>query len=116
MGTQPCVCLRVCRGLSLTQRVSAVDSVGVSSEGGLQDAAQLVSDYPVDIAEGDVFDVEQLTADLVRRVVLMHQDGVRQLVEVSQRQHGVVILDYHLTGRVKAKGLLASYFILALKT
>lgn len=63
-----CVCL--------TQRISAVESVGVSSERGLQDAAQLVSNDPVDVAEGDVLDVEQLAADPVHRVVLVHQDGV----------------------------------------
>lgn len=66
----------VCVSWPLTQRISAVDSVGVSSEGGLQDAAQLVSNNPVDIAKGDVLDVEQLAANPVYRVVLVHQDGV----------------------------------------
>ena len=69
---------------SPTQRISAVDSIGVGGERGLQDATQLLSDDAVDVAEGDVFEVEQLTADLVHRVVLVHQDGVRQLVEMSQ--------------------------------
>lgn len=73
---KPAVCVCVCVLASLTQWISAVDSVGVSSECGLQDAAQLLSDDPVDIAEGDVLDVEQLTADPVHRVVLVHQDGV----------------------------------------
>lgn len=77
----------MCVLASLTHRISAVDTVGVSGECRLQDAAQLVSDDPVDVAEGDVFDFEQLTADPVHRVVLVHQDGVRQLVEMSQRQH-----------------------------
>lgn len=76
MGNWPCVFVFVCVLGSLTQRISAVDSVGVGSERGLQDAAQLVSDHPVDITEGDVFDVEQLTADPVHCVVLMHQDSV----------------------------------------
>lgn len=72
---------------SLTQRISAVDSVGVSGEYRLQHTAQLVSDNPVYVTEGDVFDVEQLTADPVHCVVLVHQDGIGQLVEMSQRQH-----------------------------
>lgn len=80
----------------LTQRISTIDSIGVGSECRLQDAAQLVSNNSVDVTEGDVLDVEQLTADPVHRVVLVHQDGVRQLVEVSQRQHRVVVLDNHL--------------------
>lgn len=89
---KPCVCVLT----SLTQGISAVHSMGVSGECGLQDTAQLVSNNPVDITEGDVFDVEQLTANPVHCVVLVHHDGVRQLVEMSQRQHRVVILDNHL--------------------
>lgn len=50
--------------------------MGVSGERGLQDAAQLVGDDPVDVTERDVFDVKQPTADPVHRVVLVHQYGV----------------------------------------
>lgn len=71
----------------LTKRILSVGSVGVWSERRLQDAAQLVSNDLVDVAEGDLFDVQQLTADLVYYVILMHQNGVRKLVEVRQRQH-----------------------------
>lgn len=60
----------------LTQWIPAVDSIGVRSERWLQDATQLLSNDPVDIFEGDVPDVEQLTTDPVHRVILMHQDGV----------------------------------------
>lgn len=79
--------------------------MGVGSEHGLQDAGQLLSDNPVDVTEGDVFDVEQLRADPVHHVVLMHQDAVRQLVEMSQRQHRVVVLDNHLTEWVREEKL-----------
>lgn len=69
-----CVCVRV--GASLTQWIPAVATVGVSRECRLQDAAQLLGNHPVDVTEGDVLDVQQLTADPVHRVVLVHQDGV----------------------------------------
>lgn len=72
---------------SLTQRISAVDSVGVSSEYRLQHTAQLVSDDPVNVTERDVFYGEQLTTDPVHCVILVYQDGIGQLVEMSQRQH-----------------------------
>lgn len=85
--------------MGLTQRVPAVESVGIGGERRLQDAAQLLGHHPVDVGEGDVLDVEQLAADLVHRVVLVHQDGVRQAVEVSQRQHRVVVLDDHLEAK-----------------
>lgn len=76
----------MCKCLSfLTQQISTVLSMGVSSERGLQDAAQLVGDNPVDITERDVFDVKQPTADPVHRVVLVHEDRVWQLVKMSQR-------------------------------
>lgn len=70
--------------------------MGVSCERGLQDTAQLVGDDPVDVTERDVFDVKKPTADPVHRVVLVHQYGVWQLVEMSQRQHRVIVLDDHL--------------------
>ena len=76
----------------LTQGVSAVVAVRVSGQGGLQHTGQLVGDDPVDVPEGYVLDVEQLSADAVHGVVLVHQDGVRQPVEVRQRQHQVVVL------------------------
>lgn len=72
---------------TLTQRISAVDSLGVSSEYRLQHTAQLVSNNPVNVTEGDVLDFEQMVADPVHGVILVHQDGIGQLVEVSQRQH-----------------------------
>lgn len=55
-----------------------------------------MSNDSVDVSEGDWFDVEQPTADPVDCVVLVHHDGVRQLVEMSQRQHRVIILEDHL--------------------
>lgn len=59
-----------------------------------------MSNNSVDVSEGDGFDVEQPTADPVDRVVLVHHDGVGQLVEMSQRQHRVVILKDHLKEKV----------------
>lgn len=60
----------------LTKRVFVVDSMGVGGKGRLQDAPQLLSNNPVDVTEGDLFDVVQLTADLVHSVILVHQDGI----------------------------------------
>lgn len=96
-GSGGCLDSRCARAAPLTQRISAADSVGVGGQCRLQDAAELMSDDLVDVAEGDVFDVEQLTADPVQGVVLMHQDGVGQPVEMSQGQDRVVVLDDHLT-------------------
>lgn len=59
-----------------TQRVPAVGAIRIRGKGGLQDAGQLLSNHPVDIGERDVFVVEQLGADLVQRVILMHQNCV----------------------------------------
>lgn len=59
-----------------TQRVPAVGSIRIRRDGGLQNAGQLLSDDPVDIGERDVFVVEQLGADLVQHVVLMHQNCI----------------------------------------
>lgn len=82
--------------MSLTQRIRAVDSVGVSGERRLKDGSQLMSDHLVDISNGDVFDMEQLTANPVRRVILVHQEAIRQLVQVTQCQYRVVVLHNHL--------------------
>lgn len=90
--------MSVCTQVILTQRIPTVHSVGVGCERGLQNAAQLVSDDPVDVSERDGFDVQQLTADLVDDVVLVHKDGVWKMVEVRQRQHRVIVLHDHLTG------------------
>lgn len=61
---------------ALTERIPAVGAAGIGGERGLQNTTQLVSNDPVDVAEGDLLDLQQLTADLVHRVVLVHQDGV----------------------------------------
>lgn len=93
----------------LTQWVPTVESVGVGRERRLQDAAQLLGHDHVDVGEGDVLDVEQLAADAVHRVVLVHQDGVRQAVEVSQRQHRVVVLDDHLEAKRRITTFILSF-------
>lgn len=97
-----CVCVCIMQWSSpppphvLTHWTSAVDALWVCRQCRLENASQLVSDDFVDVTEGDVFDSEQPTADPVHRVVLMHQDGVRQLVQMRESQRGVVVLDDHL--------------------
>lgn len=44
--------------------------------GGLENAAQLVSNDLVDIPEGNLFDVHQLGTDLVDGIVLMDKKGI----------------------------------------
>lgn len=56
----------------------------------------MVGDDFVNVVEGDVFDIHELSTDFVHRVIFMDQDSIRELVQMRQREDRVVVLDYHL--------------------
>lgn len=73
-----------------------------------QYARQLMRDYPVDVFKRDLLHREQLGADALETVIFEHDDRIGRLVEMGQREHGIIVLDDHLAGRIRPNNLQMS--------
>lgn len=56
----------------------------------------------VNIAEGNVFDIHELSTNFMHCVVFVHHNSIRELVQVGDCKNRVVVLNYYLSkGKVK---------------